>query len=95
MLVGALRADLLLLDQSVDVKFTATGGLAGNAIFLCGEKFLYFLAEDGERADLGAFGFFNPTRSGRLHAVTQRVALRLKPIFSIMRSSKSGKCAAP
>ena len=95
MLAGALRADLLLLNQSVDMKFTATDGLVGNAIFLRGEKPLYCLAEDGDRADLGAFGFFNPTRSWRFHAVTQRVALRSKPIFSIMRSSKSGKCAAP
>ena len=92
---SALRASLLLLDQSVDMKFTATDVLVGNAIFLRGEKFLYCLAEDGDRADLGAFGFFNSTRSGRFHAVTQRVALRSKPIFSIMRSSKSGKCAAP
>ena len=69
--------------------------LVGNAIFLRGEKFLYCLAEDGDRADLGAFGFFNSTRSGRFHAVTQRVALRSKPIFSTMRSSKSGRCAAP
>ena len=95
MLAGALRADLLLLNQSVDVKFTANDGLAANAIFLRGDKPLYYLAEDGDRADLGAFGLFNPTRSGRFHAVTQRVALRSKPIFSIIRSSKSGKCAAP
>ena len=37
MLVGTLRADLLLLDQSVDMKFTATDGLIGNAIYLHGE----------------------------------------------------------
>jgi len=37
MLAGALRADLLLLDQSVDMKFTATDGLIGNAIYLHGE----------------------------------------------------------
>tara|TARA_B000000557_G_C20637806_1_gene385073 strand:- start:31 stop:156 length:126 start_codon:yes stop_codon:yes gene_type:complete len=41
MLLGALRADLLLLDQSVDMKFTATDCLIGNAIFLRDEKFLY------------------------------------------------------
>ena len=95
MLASTLRTDLLLLDQSVDVKFTANDGLAANAIFLRGGKFFYCLAEDGDRVGLGAFGLFNPTRSCRFHAVTQRVALRSKPIFSIMRSSKSGKCAAP
>ena len=79
----------------MDVNFTVTVDLVGNAIFLRGEKFLYSLEEDGDRADLGAFGFFNSTRPGRFHAVIQRVALRSKPIFSIMRSSKSGKCAAP
>ena len=38
MQAGALRAYLLLLDQSVDMKSTATNGLVGNAIFLRGEK---------------------------------------------------------
>ena len=95
MMAGALRAYLLLLDQSVDMKSTATDGLVVNAIFLRGEKFLYCLAEDGDRDDLGAIGFFNSTRSGSFHAVTHRVAFRSKPMFSTMRSSKSGKCAAP
>ena len=44
-MTAALRAYLLLLDQSVDMKSTATDGLVGNAIFLRGENSFTALAD--------------------------------------------------
>ena len=86
MLAGALRAYLLLLDQSVDMKSTATDGLVGNAIFL-GEKFLYCLAEDGDRADLGAIGFSTPRAPAG--------SMPLPSVWLYARSPFSRSCAPP